>query len=408
MAANPDDPTLVVDCTTAELPAGIAAGECYEPERNYGPIRNLYYSRTPFDIPPTAVEIARRLALFETDPADPEAMVGPLVARVTYSGGTPEFDRINNVNYAKPRSFSFALTIFDTSQAQYDFMRGGEKSGTPGYFYGVDSTPYWIGGQTGLTGGQHLGPGLRNWLSGHATTTDPLNSQNTAAKRRYIDTIIANSYFNKATDRITLAMLPPGIGVITPGGGGYFASLTGSPYDNAALAEVLNGFYRSITIALAQFLAADLAVKAGVHYHIVRKDGDGDVEVFGVQGTDGGNGYFSPVGFWQNPATGAFEFVNYNVATDEVTPFGGLSLATIDLLALTGAQMDEVMGLTYDTYGDALPSASPAWSHPGNTFDAIDSSGDSWCYYCGRYRYQPGNALSGVGPAWKRYLKLQE
>jgi hypothetical protein len=151
--SNVDDPAAVTDCATAPLPAGVSAADCYAPERNYGPIRNLYYTRTPFAAAPTAVEIARRLALFDSDPTDPEAMVGPIVAQVS----------INGINYPKPADISFDVTIFDTSEAQYDFMRSGQKGGSNGYFYGVDSAPYWIGGQNGLIGGRSALFSGYNW-----------------------------------------------------------------------------------------------------------------------------------------------------------------------------------------------------------------------------------------------------
>lgn len=153
---NVDDPVTSTDCEDATLPAGVSAPDCYVPERNYGPIRNLYYTRKPFAAPPTAAEISRRLALFTADPTttDPEAMVGPIVAQVSKARGTPAFDRINGVNYPKPADVSFDVTIFDTSQEQYEFMRSGQKGGSNGYFYGVDTAPYWIGGQNGLIGGR--------------------------------------------------------------------------------------------------------------------------------------------------------------------------------------------------------------------------------------------------------------
>jgi hypothetical protein len=162
MAVNPDDPTIPASCEDATLPAGVAAGECFEPERNYGPIRNLYYTRAPFAATPTAVEIARRLALFGTDPADPEAMVGPIIAQVSLAPAQDQSDRINGVNYPKPTDLSFAVTIFNTDQATYEFMRSGQKGGSQGHFYGIDNT-YWVGGQTGLTSGKSSFTSRYNW-----------------------------------------------------------------------------------------------------------------------------------------------------------------------------------------------------------------------------------------------------
>lgn len=163
MAVNADDPTIPLNCEDAGLPAGVSAGECFVPELNYGPIRNLYYTRAPFAAPPTALEITRRLALFGTDPTDPEAMVGPIVAQVTLAPPQEQVDRINGLDYPKPTDLSFGLTIFNTSQAQYEFMRGTQKGGTQGYFYGVDSAPYWVGGQNGLTGGKSILSSRYNW-----------------------------------------------------------------------------------------------------------------------------------------------------------------------------------------------------------------------------------------------------
>jgi hypothetical protein len=78
----------------------------------------------------------------------------------------------------------------------------------------------------------------------------------------------------------------------------------------------------------------------------------------------------------------------------------------VDLLDLTGAQMDEVMALAY-TDCDADPAASPAWSYPGMQFDAIDpAAGGNYYYYCSRGTYVPGNTTTGAGPAWHRVEKL--
>ena len=84
------------------------------------------------------------------------------------------------------------------------------------------------------------------------------------------------------------------------------------------------------------------------------------------------------------------------------------SIATFDLLEFTTPQMDAIMALTYDVNGDALPADSPSWSKPGQWFDALDATAESWRYTCGRRRYLPGDPTSGVGPAWSRFLKLQQ
>ena len=78
-------------------------------------------------------------------------------------------------------------------------------------------------------------------------------------------------------------------------------------------------------------------------------------------------------------------------------------LPTYDLLALTGAQMDEVIAFTY-TAGDAPLASTPAWSKPGMWFDAL-VAGTAYRYTCGRGNYTPGVAGSGVGPRWSRISK---
>lgn len=162
MALNPDNPEVPIGCADAALPAGVGAADCFIPERNYGPIRNLYYTIAPFAAVPTAAEIARRLALFTTDPTDPEAMVGPIIAQVTLAPATPAVDRINEIDYPKPTDLSFGVTIFNTNQEQYEFMRSTQGGAGVGRFYGVDNN-YWVGGQTGLTGGKSALVSRYNW-----------------------------------------------------------------------------------------------------------------------------------------------------------------------------------------------------------------------------------------------------
>ncbi|MCC3156423.1 hypothetical protein LJ737_04195 [Hymenobacter sp. 15J16-1T3B] len=85
---------------------------------------------------------------------------------------------------------------------------------------------------------------------------------------------------------------------------------------------------------------------------------------------------------------------------------GSASGATLDLLALTPAQLDEVMALTFGTDGEAT-DATPAWSRPGHEFDAKYPSGDAYHFYCRRGTYVPGDATSGAGPRWHRIFKQQ-
>ena len=84
----------------------------------------------------------------------------------------------------------------------------------------------------------------------------------------------------------------------------------------------------------------------------------------------------------------------------------GPTPTVVDLLDLTGAQMDEAMALSY-TDCDADPADSPAWSYPGMFFDAIDpADGGNYHYYCTRGTYVPGNTTTGAGPAWHRIEKF--
>jgi hypothetical protein len=90
------------------------------------------------------------------------------------------------------------------------------------------------------------------------------------------------------------------------------------------------------------------------------------------------------------------------------------SLPTRDLLGAVGdplnliANLEAIMALPYDSNGDAPLGSAPVWSKPGLWFDAIDGDGDSWRYTCGRYRYKQGDATSGTGPNWSRFLRLQQ
>lgn len=78
----------------------------------------------------------------------------------------------------------------------------------------------------------------------------------------------------------------------------------------------------------------------------------------------------------------------------------------IDLLDLTGSQMDEVIALTYLNH-DADPADSPTWSYPGQFFDAVDlGTGGNYHYYCSRGTYVPGDSTTGAGPAWHRIEKF--
>lgn len=203
---------------------------------------------------------------------------------------------------------------------------------------------------------------------------DMLSGQNTAARMRRLLREVHRSFFNWQDDRITIDMLPAGIGYLPPGSaGGDFASLTGSPYDNTALANILNGFYRVINVPAAQALAEDFAVSAGAHYHILRGDEFGDVELFGIQGTGLGANYFSPVGFWQNPATGLFEFASYDVATNTVTPFGG-AIDTSDIVLKSNSLQDNTLANGLSVQG---PAGNTAVTDAGVAIAGADGSDSS-------------------------------
>jgi hypothetical protein len=114
---------------------------------------------------------------------------------------------------------------------------------------------------------------------------------------------------------------------------------------------------------------------------------------------------YAPVGYAL--VKGVRMLVSVDVVAGTFSEFqSGSSLTTIDLLDLTGAQMDQVMALAY-TDCDADPATSPAWSYPGMEFDAIDpNTSGNYHYYCSRSTYVPGNTTTGVGPCWHRVEKL--
>lgn len=79
-----------------------------------------------------------------------------------------------------------------------------------------------------------------------------------------------------------------------------------------------------------------------------------------------------------------------------------------DLLEMTPAFLDSVMGLAYDDNGDAPLASTPTGSYPGQWFNAIDANGNSFRYECGRFRYVAGDTTAaGTGPVWSRQLRLQ-
>jgi hypothetical protein len=148
MPVNPDDPQIPVGCVAQPLPD--TASDLCTPEFNYGPIRNLYFTRAPFAAVPTAAEIERRLGLFDTDPTDDEAMTGPFVAAVSFGTATRATEEFNGIDYAKPSKRAFKVLTKETSQKNIDLAELTAKGGLRTRAYGVDSGNYWWGGQTGL------------------------------------------------------------------------------------------------------------------------------------------------------------------------------------------------------------------------------------------------------------------
>lgn len=149
MPVNPDDPQIPVNCAAA--PQFDAKSDLCAPELNYGPIRNLYFTRSPFAAPPTALEVARRLALFDTTPTDPEAMSGPFICTVSHDGsGGASTESFNGQLLAKPSSKEYAVTTKETSQKNVNLSETTQRGGLRTRAYGVDSSNYWHGGQTGL------------------------------------------------------------------------------------------------------------------------------------------------------------------------------------------------------------------------------------------------------------------
>jgi hypothetical protein len=147
--ANPDDPTVPIGCTTADLPTGIAAEDCFIPELNYGYISDLYWASEPFSATPTATSFAAALTA--------GTMVGPLICELSTASTTDQVERINGTDYPKPTDLLLNVKISDTKQANYDLARSTQKGGQTGYFYGLDKNGYIYGGQNGLTGGRaHL------------------------------------------------------------------------------------------------------------------------------------------------------------------------------------------------------------------------------------------------------------
>ena len=149
MPLNPDDPSIPANCAAAAQ--FDATSNLCAPELNYGPLRNAYFTRAPFAAAPTATEVARRLALFATAPTDPEAMTGPFICVVSHDGsGGTSVEEFNGQQLAKPARKEFAISTKETSQKNVDLAAQTQRGGLVTRMFGVDSSNYWHGGQTGL------------------------------------------------------------------------------------------------------------------------------------------------------------------------------------------------------------------------------------------------------------------
>jgi hypothetical protein len=151
MPINPDDPTLGALCAPAPPPAGVGDADCVDPTLNYGPIVNLYIFGQPFATTPTAAQIATLLA---ADPTTDPWGAGPLICQISKTPATGTPTRYNGRDIPAPVDLSYAVTIQDTKDANYEFARTTQKGGRSGYYYGVDKNGNWFGGQNGMTGGQ--------------------------------------------------------------------------------------------------------------------------------------------------------------------------------------------------------------------------------------------------------------
>ena len=100
MPVNIDDPTIPAACAPRLAP-DLNAAVCSE-ELNYGLISNLYIgTQDPlgaFVAPPTAVEIARRLAL----PLTSQEALRLLIGEMTFGTASPQTEPFNGRNVPAP------------------------------------------------------------------------------------------------------------------------------------------------------------------------------------------------------------------------------------------------------------------------------------------------------------------
>jgi hypothetical protein len=150
MAINVDDPTIAGLCEPTPPPVGVGDADCVEPTLNYGPIVNLIMTGQPFAAIPTAAQLA---TLFAADPTtDPWAK--RLIAQISKTPTTGTPTRYNGRDIPAPADQSYAVTISDTKDENYEFARTTQKGGRAGYYYGIDANNNWFGGLNGMTGGQ--------------------------------------------------------------------------------------------------------------------------------------------------------------------------------------------------------------------------------------------------------------
>ncbi|NVO33202.1 hypothetical protein [Hymenobacter lapidiphilus] len=148
--ASVDDPTQTLTCAARKTPD--VTSECIA-QLVYGPIGNLYLTIAPFAAVPTAVEVARRLAIVAPD--DPERMT-LLIATLSIPAGATQSDRFNGIDYAKPGDQAYAIKTLDLTTKNLDFARSTQQYPWVGRIYGVGQGDLWYGGQDGMQGSVRL------------------------------------------------------------------------------------------------------------------------------------------------------------------------------------------------------------------------------------------------------------
>jgi hypothetical protein len=145
---NPDDPTIPSFCEDATLPPGVSAADCYVQQNKFGPGRNLYWSKTPFDAAPTAISVAAKITAGD--------MIGPIVGEYTYAGADNTTVRNNSRDIVVPGDLAWTVKITDITTASRELARQTQNGGAPGHFFIVDMNDDWHGGQNGICEGAAL------------------------------------------------------------------------------------------------------------------------------------------------------------------------------------------------------------------------------------------------------------